>query len=207
MSVVPSSGAAAASGQHLVFLDGDCIPRRHFVAAVRRAMLPGWFLAGTRLQLSERLSRSVLHNGVPIERWSAVALALRARREISDWRYLTPRDRRRSWRPELPDFAPRGKAYGFFTAVARADFEAVNGFDLRFVGWGDQDVDLAVRLRRYGLRCGYAGPRSALLHLWHPSRIPDDRPTWALLQETIASDRIEAVEGVRELASPAAARA
>ena len=37
--------------------------------------------------------------------------------------------------------------------------------------------------------CGYAGPRSAMLHLWHPSNAPADRPTWWLLQETIASDR------------------
>jgi hypothetical protein len=76
----------------------------------------------------------------------------------------------------------------------------VNGFDLRYLGWGDQDVDLAVRLRRSGLRCGYAGPRSALLHLWHPSHVPEDRPTWWLLQETINSDRTEALEGYRELA-------
>jgi hypothetical protein len=71
---------------------------------------------------------------------------------------------------------------------------------MRFVGWGDQDVDLAVRLGRLGLRCGYAGPRSAMLHLWHPSQMTVSRPTWLLLEETKASDRIEAVEGVRELA-------
>jgi hypothetical protein len=72
---------------------------------------------------------------------------------------------------------------------------------MRFVGWGDQDVDLAVRLQRRGLRCGFAGPASTLLHLWHPSNIPEDRPTWWLLQETIGSDRIEAIDGARELAS------
>jgi GT2 family glycosyltransferase len=192
-------GAAAASGAYLVFMDGDCLPRRHFVASIRRALLPGWFLAGTRLQLSARLSQAVLRERTPIERWSSLTLALRARRCLSDWRYLTPRDRRRPWRPRLPDFVPRGKAYGFCIAVARADFEAVDGFDVRFVGWGDEDVDLAVRLRRHGLRCGYAGPRSALLHLWHPSRIPAERATWWLLQETIASDRVEAIEGVRSL--------
>lgn len=194
-------GAAAARGRYLVFIDGDCLPRRHFVAAIRRAALAGWFLAGTRLELSERLSQHVLQTRTPIERWSAARLVARAGRDIRGWRHLTSRDRRRSWRPELPDFWPHGSAYGFCAVVARADFEAVNGYDTRFVGWGDEDVDLAVRLQRHGLRCGYAGPRSAMLHLWHAAHVTIDHPTWLLLQETIASDRIEAVKGCRELAS------
>lgn len=198
---VRNLGAEAASGEYLVFIDGDCVPRRHFVAAMRRASLPGWFLAGTRLQLSERLSSSVLRDRTPIERWSAAHLLTRAGRDVRGWRHLTPRDRRRPWRANLPDFAPHGNEYGFCTGVGRADFEAVNGFDRSFVGWGDQDVDLAVRLRGRGLRCGYAGQRSTMLHLWHPSHVPVDRPTWWLLQETIESDRTEAVDGLRELAS------
>jgi glycosyltransferase involved in cell wall biosynthesis len=200
LAQVRNLGAATARGSFFVFIDGDCIPRGHFVEAMRRAALPGWFLAATRLQLSERLSASVLSERTPIEQWAAPMLYARASREISGWRHLTPRDRRRSWRPGLPDFAPPGNSYGFCTAVARADFEAVNGVDTRFVGWGDQDVDLAVRLRRLGLRCAYAGPRSAMLHLWHPSNLPEDRPTWWLLQETIESERIQAIEGIRELA-------
>ena len=196
---VRNLGAASARSSYLVFIDGDCIPRPNFVAAVRRASVPGWFLAGARLELSKRLSQHVLRNQIEIERWSTVKLLARARRDIRGWRHLTPRDRRRPWRPTLPDFAPQGNAYGFCTGVARADFEAVNGFDMRFVGWGDQDVDLAVRLGRLGLRCGYAGPHSALLHLWHASHVPEDRPTWWLLQETIESDRVEAVEGYRQL--------
>jgi hypothetical protein len=38
-----------------------------------------------------------------------------------------------------------------------------------------------------------------LLHLWHPPNVVRDRPTWRLLQETERSQRIEAVEGLREL--------
>lgn len=203
---VRNLGAAAASGGHLVFVDGDCIPRRRFVAAIRRALLPGWFLASTRVRLGRRLSEAALGDRVPIEKWSIPRLLARARGDIRGLRHLTPRDRRRPWRAGLPDFWPDGNSYGFCTAVSRADFEAVNGFDLRFVGWGEQDVDLAVRLQRLGLRCGYAGPQSTLLHLWHESHEPAERPTWWLLQETIASDRIEAVEGIRELQAAEAHR-
>ncbi len=196
---VRNLGAAYARGSYFVFLDGDCIPRRHFIAAIRRGAISGWFLAGTRLDLGERLSAGVLQDKLPIGSWSAAMLLARGRGEIRGFRHLTPRDRRRAWRPGLPDFAPHGNAYGFCTGVARPDFEAVNGFDLRYVGWGDQDVDLAVRLLRLGVRCGYAGPRTALLHLWHASHVPEDRPTWWLLQDTIASDQVQSRKGLREL--------
>ena len=49
-------GAVASDGSYLVFVDGDCIPRPHFVAAIRRAAVPGWFLAGKRVQLSREFS-------------------------------------------------------------------------------------------------------------------------------------------------------
>ena len=147
---VRNLGAATARGSYIVFIDGDCIPRRHFVAAVRRAALPGWFLAGKRVQMGPELSRPVLEDELPVARWSAATLGLKEPRQLDAWTHLTGRDRRRPWRPRLPDFAPQGNEYGFLTGVSRSDFQRVNGFDTRFVGWGDQDVDLAVRLRRLG---------------------------------------------------------
>ena len=75
----------------------------------------------------------------------------------------------------------------------------MNGYDTRFEGWGEEDVDIAVRLRRIGLRCGHAGPDATLIHLWHESNVPAERPNWYLLQETEQSDRLEAVEGSSQL--------
>jgi glycosyltransferase involved in cell wall biosynthesis len=164
-------GALAARGDTLVFLDGDCIVRRRFISSLRKAARPGWFLAGKRVQLGEPFSQAVLERQLAIGRWSLLTWLRNGRSELDGWRHLTPIDRRRPWRPRLPDFAPDGEAYGFLTVVSRRDFEAVNGFDLRYVGWGDQDVDLAIRLQRRGLRCGFAGPASTVLHLAHPSRI------------------------------------
>jgi GT2 family glycosyltransferase len=195
---VRNLGAFAARGDYFVFVDGDCVPRRHFIASIRRAALPGWFLAGKRVHLGPVLSRRVLDDHVPIGRWSAASFWIR-RRQIYRWADLTARDRRRPWRSRLPDFVPHGNAYGFLMAMYRTDFEAINGFDMRYVGWGEQDVDLAVRLRRLGLRSGWAGPRSTMVHLSHESNMPHERPTWWLLQETIEGGRIHAVTGIREL--------
>jgi hypothetical protein len=105
---------------------------------------------------------------------------------------LPVRDRRRPWRARQPEFAPPYNLYGCFMGVWREDLERVNGFDMRFVGWGEEDVDIAVRLRRGGVRCGWPGPGATLLHLWHPDRVRTSN--MPLLRETQAGERIEAVE-------------
>jgi len=197
---VQNLGATAATGEQLVFLDGDSLPRRDFVRSIRRALLPGWFLAGKRLTVGAQLSRRVLDERLPVWRWSAWDWFVRAPRDLHRPGLLLPlRDRRRPWRAGQAEFRPPYNGYGFLFAVARSDFERVNGFDMRFVGWGQEDEDIAARLRRTGLTCGWAGPRSTLVHLWHESRNDRARPNDRLLGETRASDREQAVEGLREL--------
>jgi glycosyltransferase involved in cell wall biosynthesis len=195
---VRNLAARGATGDYLVFLDGDTIPRRHFVRALRRAALPGWFVAGKRLDLDRELSGRLLADRVPVHRWSFPHWALHHEHAMP-LQALTARDRRRPGREGLPEFEPHAGGYGFLLGLSRADFERVNGYDSRYVGWGGEDVDMAARLRRAGLRCGWAGPQSTLLHLWHETRKPETRPNDALLRETESSDRVEAVEGLREL--------
>jgi GT2 family glycosyltransferase len=118
---------------------------------------------------------------------------------------LPVRDRRRPWRETQPEFFPPYDAYGFFLGVAREDFERVNGYDMRFEGWGGEDRDIAVRLRRAGVRCGWPGPQASLLHLWHPARKGEESANMQLLRETEKSTRVEAVLGLRELAAQVSA--
>lgn len=200
--------ALHARSRFLVFIDGDCVPRRRFVDAILRAALPGWFLASKRLNLSAELSRRALEQRLPIWRWSALRwLVLEpsevfdSPREVGRPGLLVPiRDRRRPWRPTQPEFAPPFDGYGFCFGVARDDLERVNGFDMRFTGWGGEDVDVATRLRRAGLRCGWPGAQATMLHLWHLERKGAMSPNTSLVAETASSERIESVEGLRELA-------
>jgi glycosyltransferase involved in cell wall biosynthesis len=200
-------GALEARGDYLVFLDGDCLVRRGFLRSIRRGALPGWFLAGKRLHLSEPLSKRVLDGELSVWRWSSARWLLATPRELVGSHreagrpgVLIPvRDRRRPWRPDQPEFFPPFAAYGYFFGVARADFERSNGFDMRYESWGGEDVDLAVRLRRLGLRCGWPGPAATLLHLWHPPRKGTMQSNQPLVDETELATHVEAFEGLREL--------
>lgn len=192
-------GALVARGTHLAFLDGDCVPRRHFVRSIRRGVTPGRFAATFRYELSRRLTEQVLDRREPVGRWGLAAYA-RNRREIAGYaQWLVPRRRGRGGASGSEEFVPPFENYGF-VALARSDFEDVNGYDLRYEGWGGEDPDLAIRLRRLGLRCAWPGRGATLFHLWHPSRRDAAKPYLARLRETRRSERVEAVVGLRELA-------
>ena len=204
---VRNLGALASHGEYLVFLDADCIPRRQFVAALRRTAVQGWFVGLRRVRLSEPFTRRVLERRLAVHRWPTLRLLPHAGwrrpggwRGIDGWRGLVARSRQRPWRPDLPDFVPYYRGWGFGLGVFRADLERVNGWDGRFTGWGAEDVDLALRLRRLGLRSSWPGPRSSVLHLWHPTRREDTRHNLLLVEEAEASGRLEAVQGLAELA-------
>jgi glycosyltransferase involved in cell wall biosynthesis len=194
--------AEAATGDYLLFLDGDCLPRASFLAAVRRAARPGWFLTTKRVLLGPDFSRRVLEREVPVWRWSSVEWLVRAPREIGRLGYLVPaRDRRRPWRAGQPEFVPPYHAYPLI-AVAREDFVRVNGYDARCTRSTDgEDQDIAIRLRRSGLACGWPGPKATILHLWHPHRVDRSDRRDRVFVQTLASDHVEAVIGLRELAA------
>jgi glycosyltransferase involved in cell wall biosynthesis len=201
LALARNRGALAARGGFLVFLDGDVVPRSRFVEAMRASAVPGWFVAGRRLELSESLTERVLAEQAPIHQLSFAGW-LKWRSEVSRLSTLTTRDRR-TVGSSAPEFEPHGRAYGFLLGVSREDFERANGYDTRFEGWGEEDVDLAMRLRRLGLRCGHAGPNATVLHLWHPPNDGSERSNWRLLQETAAGERVEAEHGLYELARAA----
>jgi glycosyltransferase involved in cell wall biosynthesis len=194
--------AQQARGDFLVFIDGDCLPRRRLVESMRRGALPRRFLAGKRLCLGRSFSQRVIARRVPAWRWSPAHWLLLRPRELRRPGLLLPgRDRRRAWRPERGEFNAPYDAYGSLLGVWRRDFERVNGFDMRFVGWGGEDTDIARRLRRAGLVCGWAGPRTTVVHLWHPSRA-SGRHNSAYEREMAATGRVEAEEGLRQVSEP-----
>lgn len=159
-------GAANARADYLVFMDGDCVPNPHFVRLHEALAEPGSFVNGSRVLLSERLTRLALEGHVDLACLGAAAwLRLRVAGDANRLTHLV------AW-PGAPLRKERGfrwkgiRSCNF--AVSRRDFEAVNGFDEVYAGWGHEDADLVLRLHHHGLvrKNGYLA--TEVYHLWHP---------------------------------------
>lgn len=161
-------GAAAAQSDYLVFLDGDCVPNPRFVRHHERLAEAGHFVNGSRVLLSDAFTARVLAGTIDWSGLDALAwLRLRLAGDVNKLAHLLPwpgaplRDEARfRWK------GIRSCNFG----VAWRDFEAVNGFDESFAGWGHEDADLVLRLHHQGLRRRNGFLATEVYHLWHPEQ-------------------------------------
>ncbi len=159
-------GARQARGDYLVLLDGDCVPRPDFVARHRALARPGCLLNGSRVLLSRSLTERALTQALelstlPWHWW----LAQRLRGGCNKWLGLFLR-----WPPALRRARAEFRWKGIRSCnmgVWRSDFEAIDGFDESFDGWGHEDADFVLRLQRHGCARVDGYWATEVLHLWH----------------------------------------
>jgi glycosyltransferase involved in cell wall biosynthesis len=196
-------GTLAASGDYIVFLDGDCIPQRDFIARHRALSQPGYLVSGSRILMSERLTRRVLDGGIDLgDIGPAARLGWRLRGDLN--KTLQPLGLR--W-PDL------GRTSGKFKwrrikscnlGVWRSDLERVNGFDESFVGWGYEDSDLVLRLFHAGVLRKDGAFATEVFHLWHREAQRDQESSnRRVVLERADSKITQAVKGLREHAREA----
>jgi GT2 family glycosyltransferase len=158
-------GALHARSDYLIFLDGDCVPHPHFVQQHKALARPGAFVNGSRVLLGEALTRKVESGEVELSRLRPLQwLSLRLRGDVNKlshllrWTGMPGREERRfRWS------GIRSCNFG----VWWRDFEAVNGFDEVFSGWGHEDADLVLRLHNQGLVRKNGQLATEVFHLWH----------------------------------------
>jgi glycosyltransferase involved in cell wall biosynthesis len=158
-------GALASVGNYLVFLDGDCVPNPKFVQAHEVLAEKTCFVNGSRVLLSENLTRQVTSGQVKLENATVTDwLSWRLKGDVNKLAQLV------YWphapgRRETQFHWKQIRSCNF--ALWKDDFLAVNGFDESFEGWGHEDADLVLRLHHLGL-CrinGFLG--TEVYHLWH----------------------------------------
>jgi len=187
-----------ATGEYLVFLDGDCIPNLAFVAQHERLAEAGHFVNGSRVLLSQRLTADVIHNALDLPSQPAhFWLHARLRGDCNKLLHLL------GWPRHLfrvkKTFKWRG-IRGCNLGVWKRDFLNVNGFDESFEGWGHEDADFVLRLSHLGIRRKNGFLATEVFHLWHPeSKRDSESANKNRVMARMNTPLILAAKGFREL--------
>lgn len=184
-------------GEICVFLDGDCVPHRDFIADHWNTRKRGTFGAGRRVELSRAVSESLTSKDVENGLFNSPSMKLLKDHffgETENW------NRTIRWGRLLPirkilrlDRIDDMKGCNF--SLFRDDLFAINGFDEGYEGYGREDTDVEIRLRNLGLYIRSMKGIALQFHVWHERRgftpVND-----ALLEQARHTKRIRCEKGI-----------
>ncbi|MBP9729412.1 MAG: glycosyltransferase [Gammaproteobacteria bacterium] len=185
-----------ATGDYIIFVDGDCIPRENFIQRHYLLAETKTFVAGNRILLRKAFTQHALNQAVALHQWS-----------IWDWCKARVQGYCNRVLPllSLPAWAHfksarRWKgAKGCNLAVWKADLCTVNGWEETFVGWGYEDSDLVARLLKCGLKNKSGRFYVPVIHLWHPENDRTREQTnWAQFKDRQKKGLVCSVQGLSQ---------
>jgi glycosyltransferase involved in cell wall biosynthesis len=147
--------ALKASGDWIVYLDGDCLMPRMFLERLSTLFARGRLIFGSRKLLSMEDTTHILSSFPEDKSVRPLFVGKKFWRVPLGFLRRFPR---RSWR----------NVRGFLMALRREDLYALHGFDEGYRSWGLEDSEFAVRANRAGLTLTDSRYKTSLLHLYHP---------------------------------------
>jgi glycosyltransferase involved in cell wall biosynthesis len=154
-----------SKGNYLILTDGDCIPRRDFVAVHVAQAEKGRFLSGGYCKLSMKVSKVIGKKDILSQNCFKVAW-------LKDMDSLGTSSSRKlnanSFTGFLFDLVTTAKASfnNCNSSAWKEDILAVNGYDER-MKYGGADREIGERLTNYGVRGKQIRHRAIVIHLDH----------------------------------------
>lgn len=187
-TILLNQAVAAATGEYLVFTDGDCVPHRRFLEDHARLSERGYWVQGRRCYVREPYVTGFVPGRTCVLAWLLAGRITGAAKALRLPFPLTFRNREQ-----------RG-IIGCNMAFWREDVVAVNGFDEAYLGRGiGPDSDLGTRVYNLGRRRKFVYGRAVVYHLNHPVMPRDNleaKRVW--LEETIRSGRVRCERGLAQ---------
>jgi glycosyltransferase involved in cell wall biosynthesis len=192
-----------ADHDYIIMTDGDCIPRRDFLAVHARCARPGRFLSGGYCKLPMDLSLSLEPDD--IESGRAFDAGFLRRRGLGGFSALFKLGLPVSSGPLLDRITPTKATWNNCNASGwKADLIAVNGFN-EDMQYGGADRELGERLANHGIRGYQIRHQAIVVHLDHQRgyKTPETlRKNRAIRDQVIATRSAWCSNGIVKRANP-----
>ena len=190
-------GINEAKGDYIIFLDGDCIPCKTFIAMHHYLAEKGHFVVGNRVLSSKDYAKEIVNKQLSlVNKGFSYWQECKKQKKIN--KYLSFFILKGQWYRKL---APKQweNAQTCNLAVWKADLIAINGLDEAFQGWGYEDSDLVIRLIRHGIKRKSGKFAVPVIHLWHKeTKRTKESENFKRLQEILVSTTVKAVCGLEQ---------
>lgn len=148
-----------SKGEILVFIDGDCVPHKHFVKAYQKHAKDGFMLKGRRVMLGEEITTRVLKEK-SVKRLNLLSILFSDSKKKKDAIYTSLL----SLTTTKKDKGLLGCNFG----IKKKHLLEVNGFDEDYVRAAvGEDTDLEWRLKGIGIQSNLMKNKAIVYHLYH----------------------------------------
>ena len=165
LSAARNRAIREATGELIVFVDGDCLLRPDFVEAHQQVAERGFATAGNRVLLGQAVTADIEAGRQNPLDWSCLRWLMAWRRGDVNHALGLLRLPGQWWR--RMSGRPWRHFKGCNMALWRDDLVRLNGFEEEIAGWGFEDTDLILRWFNLGGRLKSGRFATTVLHLWH----------------------------------------
>jgi len=142
---------------YMVFIDGDCIPHRHFVKEYRKNLAKAYFLIGRAVMLDKKMSES-LRKEKSIHKLNLISILLSNSKHKKCTIYSP------YFQLSIKTRGLVGRNWGIY----KQHLIDINGFDNDYIFAGvGEDVDIEWRLLATGIKPKSVKNKAIVYHLYH----------------------------------------
>lgn len=161
-----NNAARVAIGDFLIFVDQDVIFPDNFVESLyknrkRKTLISSRALISTEKEKEEALA--YLKMGYSYEKIYSIFQEDREGIQLA-----MKKDKRNNFLYRFKLRNRGAKIAGLIFSLYKSDFQNINGFDEKYIGWGEEDDDLCNRFYKYGGRVQPVEFKEYAVHLFHP---------------------------------------
>lgn len=194
---------ARAKSKYMIFIDGDCVPHRHFIKSHTYSSEPGYVCSGRRAEFGPRLSNLLL-------RFRFVYPLLNNFLFLTSLALLAKIDGAKNFEAGL--YAPLLQRINKFKPIGilgcnfscfKKDLININGFNEEYKSPGiGEDADIDWRLQKNGLKIKNIKFLAPVFHLYHEHKFQVSEENKYLFNKLVSSKEIVCENGINQYIEP-----